>query len=80
MSRVINLTSSVSDIEALCLKHSLRISTVEPLMSGGSRVVMLDPQHADEVRILLKKNLITGDVKRSPAHLSRQPAPFARSR
>ena len=42
MSRVVNLTASVAEVERLCRTHDFRISTIEPLLSGGSRVVLLD--------------------------------------
>lgn len=72
MSRAINTTASVTEIEKLCTTRSFRISTIEPLLSGGSRVVLLDIRDADQVRQLLAKKMITGEVKRSPAHVSRQ--------
>ncbi|NIJ16737.1 hypothetical protein [Sphingobium vermicomposti] len=73
MSRAINMSVSVAEIEKLCATHNFRISTIEPLASGGSRVVLLDGREADEVRKLLKNKIITGDVKRSAAHVSRHP-------
>ena len=80
MSRVVNLTASVAEVERLCRTHDFRISTIEPLLSGGSRVVLLDGREADQVRVLMKKQMISGDVKRSPAHVSRQPPPSYRMR
>ncbi|CAD7338026.1 hypothetical protein FIM10_10900 [Sphingomonadales bacterium 56] len=80
MSRVVNLTASVAEVERLCRTHDFRISTIEPLLSGGSRVVLLDGREADQVRVLMKKQMISGDVKRSPAHVSRQPPPSYRTR
>jgi hypothetical protein len=78
MSRAVNANISVGDVETLCAKHKMRISTVEPLLSGGSRVVLLDPRDADSLRGLLKTKMIDGEVKRSPAHISRQPVPSSR--
>lgn len=79
MSRVINSSLSVADIEAMCHSHSFRVSTVEPLPSGGSRIVLLDGRDADQLRLLLKTKVITGQVERSPAHVSRLPAFSART-
>lgn len=73
MSRAINVTMSVADIEKLCAKHSFRVSTVEPLASGGSRIVLLDGREAEQLRDILKNKVISGGVTRSAAHVSRQP-------
>lgn len=80
MSRAINLAATVADVEKLCRTHNFRISSIEPLLSGGSRVVMLDGREADQVRTLMNGKMIMGDVKRSPAHVSRQPPASYRSR
>ena len=79
MSRAINSLLSVEEIEKICTTKSFRVSTVEPLQSGGSRVVLLDSRDADALRLLLKNKVITGEVRRSPLHVSRHPASFARS-
>ena len=73
MSRAINIDASVKDLELLCQNHAFRISTIEPLASGGSRVVLLDPRDAECVRILMKDRLIAGPITRSRAHIMRQP-------
>jgi hypothetical protein len=75
MSRAINVTSNVADVEALCLRHSVAISVIEPLASGGTRVVLLNPDGADRIRALMKKQIITTTVVRSPLHMARQPQP-----
>lgn len=73
MSRAINIDAVESEVEALCQRHSLAISTIEPLTSGGTRVVMLNPDGADRMRALMKGKLITSPVVRSSLHLARQP-------
>lgn len=78
MSRAVHILEIPATIEELCKKHALRVSTIEPLLSGGSRAVMLDPKDADTLRGLMKSKLIAGDVKRSPSHLARQPPPYGR--
>lgn len=80
MSRAVHLSATVAEIEKLCGTHSFRISVIEPLLSGGSRVVLLDGRDADQLRIIMKGKIIAGDIKRSPAHVSRQPPPSYRSR
>jgi hypothetical protein len=72
MSRVIHIDQCPDAIEALCAKHMFRVSTVEPLLSGGSRVVLLDPRDAEALRVLMKHKLILGEVRRSPSHIARQ--------
>ncbi len=73
MSRAINMTLSLPEVEKLCATHKFRISTMETLASGGSRVVLADGREAERLRELLKNKVITGDVRRSAAHVSRQP-------
>ncbi|EQB32127.1 hypothetical protein [Sphingobium ummariense] len=75
MSRAINLDAAVADVEALCAKHNVAISVIEPLTSGGTRVVLLNPDGADRVRTLMKAKIITATVVRSPMHMARQPVP-----
>ncbi len=66
-------TGSLADVQALCTKHALAISTIEALTSGGARVVMLNPDGADRMRDLMKTRLIESPVVRSSLHLARQP-------
>ncbi|MEK7343684.1 MAG: hypothetical protein AABZ73_07655 [Pseudomonadota bacterium] len=75
MSRAINLSASVADVEALCAKHDVAISVIENLSSGGTRVVLLNPDGADRIRSLMKAKIITTPVVRSPLHMARQPQP-----
>ncbi|WP_066697267.1 hypothetical protein [Sphingobium amiense] len=75
MSRAVNVAANVAEVEALCLRHSVAISVIEPLTSGGTRVVLLNPDGADRIRTLMKKQIITTAVVRSPLHMARQPAP-----
>ncbi|SCW95432.1 hypothetical protein SAMN02927924_04712 [Sphingobium faniae] len=79
MSRAINLSVNIAEIEKLCVAHNFRISTIETLASGGSRVVLLDGRDADSLRSLLKNKIIEGAVTRSATHVSRQPPPSYRS-
>ncbi|PJG48922.1 hypothetical protein CAF53_12270 [Sphingobium sp. LB126] len=75
MSRVVNVWATTDVIKETCAKHAFRISAVEALVSGGARVVMLDPRDADAFRILMKDKLIEGTVTRSASHMARQWAP-----
>ena len=80
MSRVVHVLETPAVVEAFCQKHSFRLSTVEPLLSGGSRAVMLDPRDAEAFRVLMKNKLILGEVTRSSSHLARQLPPSSRRR
>ncbi len=80
MSRVIHVSATPDMIETLCSQHAFRLSTVEALVSGGSRVVMLDARDAEAFRILMKNKLILGTVTRSASHLARQWPPSTRWR
>lgn len=80
MNRVVHVYETPDVIKELCRKHSFRLSTVEPLVSGGSRAVMLDPRDAEAFRALMKNKLISGEVIRSPSHLARQLPPYERRR
>jgi hypothetical protein len=80
MTRVVHILETPEMIEELCRKHAFRLSTVEPLLSGGSRAVMLDPRDAEAIRVLMKGKLIPGEVKRSPSHIARQLPPSHRRR
>lgn len=78
MSRAINVSASVTDIEALCQKHGIAISTIEAIPAGGTRVVLLNPLGAERVRELMKAKLITAPIVRSSLHLARQPRSASR--
>lgn len=80
MSRVVNVWATPDVITATCAKHAFRISAVEALVSGGARVVMLDPRDADALRILMKDKLIEGAITRSASHMARQWVPSTRKR
>jgi hypothetical protein len=80
MSRVVHVYETPDVIKDLCHKHSFRLSTVEPLLSGGSRAVMLDPKDAEAFCVLMKSKLISGEVTRSASHLARQLPPYQQRR
>ncbi|MDI1294347.1 MAG: hypothetical protein PSY12_00375 [bacterium] len=73
MSRVVNVNAPVDDVQALCTRHSIAISTIEALPSGGTRVVLLNPTGTERIRELMKNKLITSPITRSSLHLARQP-------
>ena len=64
-SRAINVTSSEAEVRAACAKHDLQISAIEPLLSGGTRVVMMNGDDAEKMRKVFKGKIVTGDVRRT---------------
>lgn len=73
MSRAINLKAELVDVQAMCTRHALAISTIEALPAGGTRVVMLNPDGAERMRTLMKNKVIDTPVVRSSMFLARQP-------
>lgn len=77
MSRAINIAVDVAALTEICAKHSIAISVIEPLDSGGSRIVLRTMQDADALRAKLKNGqVIDGSVTRSSLYIARQPVPF----
>jgi hypothetical protein len=66
MSRAINVAASEADVLALCRKHKSTISAIEPLASGGTRVVFKSIEATETMRRAFGKTVIAGDVKRVP--------------
>ena len=75
MSRVINLNENAQVITALCEKFSLGISTIEPLPSGGTRVVTNTGDDAVDLRKRMKDKVMNGAVIRSGIYAARRRVP-----
>ncbi|MGV3482526.1 MAG: hypothetical protein ACO1O3_21425 [Sphingobium sp.] len=73
MSRAINLDATQDAVVAACTVAKIEISVIEPLMSGGTRVVCMTRDGADTLRRTMKAKLIDGRVQRSPIFLARRP-------
>jgi hypothetical protein len=56
----------MSDVIALCAKHKTTTSVVEPLHSGGTRVVLINSDDAAIMGRVFAGKLITGSVVRTP--------------
>jgi len=78
MSRAINLTAQIDTVKALCAKHSVIISSIEPLPAGGTRLVLQNSDGADTIRHLMKSQIAKGPVVRSGLFLSRLPISYDR--
>lgn len=78
MSRAINLSAAPAAVTTLCDKHAIRISSIEPLESGGTRVVLLTADGADTVRRRMKTQIVDGPVVRSGLYMARRPIESSR--
>ena len=64
MSRAMNLSLPEEEVRRLCLAQGDSISAIEPLQTGGTRLVCTSSAGADEMRLRLRGHLIEGDVIR----------------
>jgi hypothetical protein len=75
LSRAINLDAPVQSVEAMCAKHDILISAIEPLQSGGTRVVLKTSVGADDLRRRMGKQIMNGPIVRSGLYMARPPLP-----
>lgn len=66
MTRAINVTASEDDVMTRCAEHGVSVSSIETLASGGTRVVLNTGEAAAAMRRIFRKELLTGEVKRTP--------------
>ncbi len=66
MSRAMNLNLTRDEVEAAVLKHGAVISSIEPLLPSGTRVVLTNAEQAASLRRKLKAQVIEGVVRRTP--------------
>ena len=64
MSRAINIDQSEAAVVQLCGQLGFRISAIEALISGGTRVVLACSEDAARLRVKLKAKIIHGPVRR----------------
>jgi len=76
MSRAISLSAPMQTVTDLCEKHAIGISVIEPLPSGGTRVVLNNDDDADAIRRYMKGKLLEGAVARSPLYACRTVRPY----
>jgi hypothetical protein len=72
MSRALNINATEAHVLATCTKRGIAISTIETLVSGGTRVVL---NNADDTAVINKaygSKVLTGPVRRTPNRLNRQ--------
>ena len=71
MSRAINVQATADHIAETCLKLGARITAIEPLLSGGTRVVLSNSVERAAVARSYAKQVIEGAVRRHPTRLQR---------
>jgi hypothetical protein len=76
MSRAINVEATVEAIDKLCASLGIAISSIEPLDSGGTRVVLKTIEGATKLRVRAKIKVIKGAVVRSGLYQARTPIPY----
>ena len=59
-----NLALSESEVKQICLSQGVSISAIEPLRSGGTRLVCTTSIGAEEMRLRLRDHIIEGGVTR----------------
>ncbi len=72
MSRAININATHDAVVAMCGKHAVTISVIEPLHSGGTRVVLHNGHDAAVIAKAFGSKLLTGPVTRTPTRLATQ--------
>lgn len=76
MSRAIAINASVEQVTDYCTKQGFGISVIEPLVSGGTRVVLNNMEDAEAVRRGMKTRLINTPVVRSSLYAARTSIPY----
>ncbi|KKC25681.1 hypothetical protein [Sphingomonas sp. SRS2] len=66
MSRAINLDATLAHVTDMCAKHAAVISVIEPLQSGGTRVVLLNAHDTAVITRAYGNKVLTGAVQRMP--------------
>ncbi len=73
MSRAMNVSLAETDVAALCKTAGVAISAIEALPSGGTHLVCITGEGAEEMRHKMKKHLIEGRVRRFAFYNPRAP-------
>lgn len=71
MSRALNINATEADITAACETAGIAISTIERLVSGGTRVVFNNAVDTASMARAYKTKLMTGPVTRAQTRLNR---------
>jgi hypothetical protein len=80
MSRSMNLRLSEADVRAHCVAAGISISTIEPLPAGGTHLVCVTGEGADEIRLRFQNHLIPDVVRQFPFYRARASVRHLRDR
>jgi len=72
MSRAMNVGLPEAKVAAICEEAGVRVSDIETLPSGGTHLVCVTSEGADDMRHRLKGHIIEGMVKRFPFYHARK--------
>lgn len=64
MSRAVNLSLGEDEVRRLCDKRGIAISAIEPLPSGGTRLICVLPEGTAAARLHAKNNVLGDRVPR----------------
>ena len=64
-SRALNIDAERTAVIAMCAKHNVPISAIESLLSGGTRVVLMNLADAGKIAAAYRRKLISGAVTRT---------------
>ena len=64
MSRALNLSMTMAQVDRQCRENGVAISALEPLPDGGARLVCMSNYGAAQIRSKLKAHIIEGEVRR----------------
>ena len=64
MSRALNLSMTIAQVDRHCRENDVAISVLEVLPDGGARLVCMSSYGAARIRSKLKAHIIEGEVRR----------------
>ena len=64
MSRALNLSMTMAQIDRHCRENGVAISALEALPDGGARLVCMSNYGAAQIRSKLKAHIMKDDVRR----------------
>jgi hypothetical protein len=65
MSRALNVDAEHAHVVAMCAKHNAPVSAIETLLSGGTRVVLMNAHDTAVIAKAYGKKVMTGPIKRT---------------
>lgn len=70
MTRAININATTDHVIGTCAKRNVRITAIEALPSGGTRVVTSNALDCATITKVYGRKIIAGAVKRTPLRLA----------